>query len=170
MSAQALTLRNRYTGEILYQNLEPEGCHYLYGIVLKDCDLKGVNLACVNMRDAYTEGSNIREADLSEIKEDFFARMSKVTSAIPSLREAVASGKINGDRYYGTCGCFMTVVSRYFGVEYDEIPNLKPDEPSPTEQWFYALREGDDPENSQISAITLEWIDEFLARETHDKP
>ena len=39
---------------------------------------------------------------------------------------------------------------------------IEPDSSRPAERWFMGIRKGDTPENSQISAFTVEWLDEFV--------
>ena len=114
-------------------------------------DLRGSNL----------RGSNLGEADLREIKSDFFAAMDSVPYEVEGLKSAVVEGRIDGSSYTGSCCCFVGTVANLRGCNYTEIPDLVPDSQRPTERWFLAIKPGDKPENSQVSAITLGWIDEW---------
>jgi hypothetical protein len=129
---------------------------------LRYADLTGAKLTRAKLTRANFAGSNLREANLGEIKADFFKRLAIVPNEIPGLRKALVGGKVDGSAYQGECRCFVGTVAKTRGCEYDKIEGLKPDGYSPTERWFTGISVGDTPKTNQVSAITVEWIDEFL--------
>jgi hypothetical protein len=72
-------------------------------------------------------------------------------------------GKIHGTSYSGECACFVGTVANIRKENYEHLSNgLEPDSDSPTEVWFMAIRQGDTPESNAVSAITKEWLEEFM--------
>lgn len=98
----------------------------------------------------YFRLADLREADLKKIKEDFFMRLSLVPDEVPGLREALVQGEVVG------------TIANIRRVSYKALGDLRPNPGSPTERWFLAIQPGHTPERSQIVAITVEWIDEWL--------
>jgi hypothetical protein len=50
------------------------------------------------------------------------------------------------------------------GADYTALGNgIEPDSGRPAEQWFMSIHQGDTPETSHISAITVQWLDEFVS-------
>ena len=123
---------------------------------LSDADLIGANLIGADLI-----GADLSRANLSRIKYDFFGRMLMQKNEILALRQSLIDGKVDGSSYTGECCCFVGTIANVCHKEYNNLA-LKPDSDSETERWFLGIREGDTPETSQISKITLEWIDEFL--------
>lgn len=116
-----------------------------------------------NLEGAKLEGANLQWAKLQGIKGDFFARMTLMPQEVPALRQAIIDGKINGSSYSdGDCACFVGTMERVSGLPKGACPI--PREPnSATERWFLAIRRGDTPDSNEVSAITLNWVDEFIA-------
>lgn len=112
----------------------------------------------INLRGADLEG-----ADLGDIKKDFFERLSKAKAEVSGLYDALIRGKINGSSYKGECACFCGTIANIRKENYAEMKiDLRPDSNCPTERWFLAIRKGDTPENNQVSAVTADWLKEFM--------
>mgnify|MGYP003455459206 FL=1 len=60
----------------------------------------------------------------------------------------------------------MGTIATARGVNFDDIPGLRPDSNRPAERWFLAIRE-DAPVTHPVVAITVGWVEEWQkARET----
>ena len=129
---------------------------------LSRADLSRADLSRADLSDADLSDANLSDADLDNIKYDFFGRMLMLRQEIPALREKVIAGEINGSSYTGTCACFVGTIANIKHENYEQL-NLKPNSNSATERWFMGIKEGMKPETHNICAITLGWIDEFLA-------
>ena len=136
---------------------------------LRDADLMGANLTRANLRDADLTQSNLRDAnlfradlrgaDLTSIKADFFKVLDANRREIDGLRAALIEGRINGKVYQGKCACLVGTIANLKGVNHN---TLSPDSDRPVERWFLAVKQGDTPANSQVSAVTVDWIADFL--------
>ena len=146
----------------------------LSGAVLRGADLSGADLSGADLRgadlsDADLSGAVLRDADLSgavlsEQKADFFDILLRAPREIAGLRDALVSGRVDGSTYEGPCCCLVGTIANVRDCNYDALGNgIKPDSSRPAERWFMGVRKGDTPETSQISAITVEWLDEFVA-------
>ena len=133
----------------------------LFGANLSDADLSRANLSGANLSGANLSGANLSDADLSKIKYDFFGRLLTQKNEAEALKQAIIGGKIDGSAYEGECCCFVGTIANAVKCNYTSLPILKPDASSPTERWFLGIKKGDTHDNSQISKITLEWIEEF---------
>jgi alkylated DNA nucleotide flippase Atl1 len=136
----------------------------LEGTDLRDANFEGANIEGVDFRGADLKGTDLRDADLTAIKYDVWSILSSAKDEIAGLVRALKEGKVDGSTYIGDCACLVGTVANIRGVGYDQMPSIKPDGSRPAERWFMGIRKGDTPETSQISAITLEWIEEFLER------
>jgi hypothetical protein len=133
----------------------------LTGANLTGANLYEANLTGANLYEANLTGANLTGANLDRIKYDFFGRMLMQKHEIPTLRENIISGNIDGSCYEGKCACFVGTIANAKHENYQFL-NLKPDANSTTERWFLAFKPGLTPENNQITKITLQWVDEFL--------
>jgi hypothetical protein len=134
---------------------------------LAGANLAGANLAGAYLADAYLADANLTDANLTDanltpIRNDFFEILSSVPAEVPGLRLALLEGRIDGSTYTGKCACLVGTIANIKGVEHDSIPGLNPDVDRAAERWFLAIREGHTPENSQVAAITLGWLDEWV--------
>lgn len=136
----------------------------LRGANLYGTDVQGAIFCGANLEGANLEGTDLRDAKLTAIKYDVWSILSSAKDEIAGLVRALKEGKVDGSTYKGDCACLVGTVANIRGVDYDQMPSIKPDSSRPAERWFLAIREGDIPETNQISAITLEWIEEFLER------
>jgi uncharacterized protein YjbI with pentapeptide repeats len=137
----------------------------LYGAELFDANFENANLAGVDFRGANLEGTNLRDADLTAIKYDLWEILSVAQDEIEGLVQALKEGKVDGSAYTGECACLIGTIANIRGVAYDQMPHIRQNKYRPAERWFLGIRKGDTPETNQISAITLEWIEEFLESE-----
>ena len=147
------------------QGADLEGAD-LEGADLRGANLRGASLRRANLREADLEGANLRGASLEEIKKDFQDAIMLLPNEINNLRAHLIEGKIDGSSYEGECSCLAGTIAKHIGKvarDGEKIAGCFPvDSQSPRERWFLGIEEGDTPENSQICAITLEWIDEVL--------
>jgi hypothetical protein len=150
----------------------------LRGADLRGADLRGANLGGANLRDAYLRGAdlgganlgganlgdaNLRDANLGEIKHDLWAILCQQPAEVAGLKQAIIGGKVDGSTYEGECCCLVGTIAKEAGCGYESLPNLQPDNQRPAERWFLGVNHGDTPETNQISKLTLEWIEEWLA-------
>jgi hypothetical protein len=65
--------------------------------------------------------------------------------------------------YEGDCCCLVGTIANACGAPYRTLAGgLTPNSSRPAERWFLGIKPGDTPETSQIVAITVGWIDEFV--------
>jgi hypothetical protein len=136
---------------------------YLAGADLAGADLTRADLTRAYLAGADLAGANLTRADLDAIKKDFFEVLSVTPAEVPFLRKTLVTGRIAGTAYEGECRCLVGTIAEAKGCDYRNIPGLIPDASRPAERWFLAIRRGRTPENHPVAAITLGWIDEFLA-------
>ena len=110
-------------------------------------------------------GCDLRECDLTVIRDDVRAVLSSAPADVPALRNAIMTGQVDGSSYDDGCGhgCLVGTIAIARGCRHDNIAGLPADSSRPAERFFLAIQLGDTPENSQFSAIVLEWVDQFLA-------
>ena len=143
----------------------------LIGANLRDADLRGANLRGANLRDANLTGAdlhdaNLRAANLTDVRDDLFAVLDSAPAEVPALLCALQEGRVDGSRYQGECSCRVGTIATARGVNFDDIPGLRPDSNRPAERWFLAIRE-DAPVTHPVVAITVGWVEEWQkARET----
>jgi uncharacterized protein YjbI with pentapeptide repeats len=129
---------------------------------LAGSNLTEADLARSNLTKADLTRANFRRADLTAIRDDFFAVLSTARDEVAAVRAAVEAGKIDGELYVGDYACLIGTIANARGCSYDAMDDLPDNARRPAERWFLGLRPGDTPDRSQIAAITLEWIDEWL--------
>ena len=112
--------------------------------------------------DADLRRADLRRANLSTVKNDFFEILLNAKKEVPGLRQALINGKINGTTYSGECACLVGTIANVRGCKYENLEGINPNSSRPAEVWFLNIKEGTTPENSQVAEITLGWIDEFL--------
>lgn len=172
-----IQIKNRYYDSVIFEHecedntmaktvLRAIACDAnLRGAHLKDANLRDAHLRYADLRGANLRYADLRYADLSSIMFDFFGRLSVVSNEAQALLDAIKGGKIKGSSYEGDCCCFVGTVAKNMDLNYENVPGLKPDETSLTERWFLGIKEGDTPETSQISAITADWVEAFIANQ-----
>ena len=138
----------------------------LYKANLYGSDLYRANLSEAYLSEANLIGVNLSEANLQEIRKDFQTEVAKLPAELPALRAALVEGRINGSSYTGECCCLAGTLAKACGISEVStgscINDFVVDSDSPRERWFLGIARGDTPETSQISAITLEWLDEVM--------
>ncbi len=135
---------------------------------LSRTNLYRANLSRTNLYGANLSRTNLSGANLSEVKRDIIAVLDASPHEVHGLRDALAGGRIDGSCYTGECCCLVGTLAALRRVGICELPGRQPDSASPAERWFLAMRPGHTPENSQVAAITLQWIDEWI--DTHSAP
>ncbi len=133
---------------------------------LSKADLRWANLSEADLSKADLRWANLSKADLrwanlSIIRNDFWAKLLILKNEIPAFKEKLIKGEINGSCYEGECACFVGTFANIKKVNYQKLEGIYPDSGSPTERWFLAIQPGHTPNKSQITKITLEWIEEF---------
>ena len=86
-----------------------------------------------------------------------------ISHRVAALRLAIVEGRVDGSTYEGSCACLVGTIANARHCDFASIPGLEPNANRPAERWFLGIRRGDTPETNQVSAITLGWIDEYLA-------
>ena len=162
-----------FTGSCFYlANLSRSNCS---GAIFWNANLSGVNFSGTNLAGADLtgaelisvnfNGSNLRDAYLDLIKADVWKVLSFADKdEAAGLLTAIKEGRVNGQVYVGKCACLVGTIAKIRRVSYNEIPGLKPDLYRPAERWFTGIKERDTPEKNQISAITAEWVEEWLGK------
>lgn len=120
---------------------------------------KRANLSGADLSGAYLSSANLSSANLSAIKEDMMDRMAGLSTEVIYLYKSLIDGKVDGSSYTGQCACFVGTLANATGVGYE---TFQCNADSPTEKFFLAIRKGDTPVNNQVSAIVVEWVEEFM--------
>ena len=136
---------------------------------LSEAILRWANLRGADLSEAILRGANLREAILSEailrwanlrgIRSDVRHALESSPAEVPALRAAIEEGRIDGGLYEGECACFVGTLEREGGTPRPRDPG------SPAERWFLGIGKGDTPQTNPVSAITLEWVDEWLSEQ-----
>jgi hypothetical protein len=157
LSSANLSYANLRSADLRYADLSSANLSYAN---LRYADLSSANLSSANLSSA-----NLRSADLSSAKDDLLEKLSKAKSEAIGLFKALVDGKIDGSCYTGECACFCGTIANVKGIDYREMEKamgITPNGSSPVEVWFANINKGDTPENSQVSAITKSWMEEFF--------
>lgn len=116
-------------------------------------------------------GAVLRGADLTPIRDDFFAVLSFATAEVPALIAALDAGRVNGSCYTdGECGCLVGTLAIAAGADpkdaesCDAVHGLEGSPSRPAELFFAAIRKGDTPETSQHAKIARDWAQQFWDR------
>ena len=133
------------------------------GANLSNADLSVANLSNANLSNANLIGANLTDANLSGAKSDFFEILLRSSKEIAGLRKSLVDGKVDGSVYKGECACLIGTIANIRKCNYENLgTGLIPNSSRPAESWFCGIKEGDTPDTNQISAITVEWLDEFV--------
>ena len=129
---------------------------------LSSADLRSANLRSANLRYADLRSADLSSANLTDIKKDFFERLTLAKGEAKGLYDYLMKGKINGSSYEGECACFCGTIANIRQEKYSEMKiDLRPDSDSPTERFFLAIRKGDIPQSNPVSDVVRTWIEEF---------
>ena len=134
----------------------------LSGANLSGANLRGANLSGADLRRANLSEANLSEADLDPIRDAIYSVLARFPNEAEGILATIEAGCINGSMYDGTCVCLIGTIANLRGCNYDE---LSPDSFSLEESWFLAIRPGDTPANSQLAAITTDWIKEWVQKQ-----
>jgi hypothetical protein len=156
-------IKHRLTGKVIFEGNSLAGAD-LTGAYLADANLAGANLTRANLEGAYLTRANLtieqlKSANTSAIKDDFFAVLSQSRNEIAALKAALIGGRVDGSTYDGDCACLVGTIANAAGG-FAKISVAK-DSSRPVERLFLAICKGDTPEKTAISALVIEWIDEF---------
>ena len=134
----------------------------LRGSNLSGSDLRGSNLRGSDLSGSNLSGSNLGASNLRGIRDDLWAVLSSAPKEAEGLRQALMDGNVNGSSYTGMCACLVGTIANLRGVDYRKLGVLQPDSNRPAECFFFAIKKGDTPSNSQLSKLAVTWIDEWL--------
>ncbi len=163
-----LSSANLSSADLRYADLSSANLSYAN---LRYANLRYADLSSANLSSADLRSANLSSADLRLIKKDFFERLLIAKNEAKGLYDYLQKGLVNGLSYEGECACFVGTVSKITKENYKNLScGLKPDSNSPTEKWFLAILKGDTPQNSQVSKITCEWIEEFCKEQSINLP
>jgi hypothetical protein len=143
----------------------------LTGANLTGADLTRANLTGADLTRADLTGADLTGADLtganlmtlSAAKEDLFAVLAIVPAQAAAVLSALKAGRVDGLRYYGECSCLLGTIATARGIEPDAIPGLPRDADRPAERWFMQIRPGHLPDYFPVVALTVQWIEEWIA-------
>ena len=130
------------------------------------------------VEEAVKEGADLRRADLRRAKnipmsiknlvaKDLLYIFTYLKSEVPFLRKKLIEGKVDGTQYKGSCACLIgTIANAEKTKKVDDvcsaIPFYEKGLLNAGEMWFFNIREGDTPENSEFAKFALELIDMSL--------
>ena len=147
---------------------------HLSGANLRGADLSSANLSSAHLSGAHLIGADLSSANLSDadlssanltpIRDDIFAVLSSAPKEVPALIDALKNGRVDGSTYQGECACLVGTIANIRHVYHSDIDGLRPNARRPAERFFLGISTGDKPENNQLSALAVEWCEEWLAR------
>jgi hypothetical protein len=137
------------------------------GALLSGADLAYTRLAGAILTYARLSGADLAGADLADIRVDLETVLAASPNEVPALLAALTAGNVNGSVYDGPCACLVGTLANARGCRHDAIPGLKPDSTRPAERWFLAIQKGHTPATNPVSALTAEWVRDWLARLPH---
>jgi len=134
----------------------------LSGSNLSGSNLSGSDLSRSDLSDSNLSGSNLSGSNLQPIRDDIWAVLSSAPREVPALIEALKAGRVDGSTYSGECSCLVGTLGTARGVGYADIDGLEPNSNRPAERFFMGIRRGDTPETNQVSALALQWAEQWL--------
>jgi hypothetical protein len=134
----------------------------LYRARLSGADLSGADLAGARLVGAEIRGVDLAAADLHAIRDDIWSVLAASPHEVPALLAAHHEGRIDGLEYEGQCCCLIGTLdaARRTGEVGDRLPR---DVTRPAEMWYRAIRPGHTPATSQVAALAVRWIEEWIA-------
>jgi uncharacterized protein YjbI with pentapeptide repeats len=136
----------------------------LSGADLSGADLSGADLSGADLSGADLSGADLSGADLRSFKADFWMTLTENAKEVPSLIEAIKSGRIDGSQYRGECACLVGTLANIKHISVDEMPK---DSSNPAERWFMMINKGDKPGDDTgggyAAGKALEWALEWTA-------
>jgi uncharacterized protein YjbI with pentapeptide repeats len=157
-----------YKGNLRGANLSGADLNYamLTNAEVYNVNLNGANLIRVDLTNVDLESDVLKSTDLSGIKADFYEVLDKAKPEIEGLKQALLEGRVEGTVYEGECACLVGTIANLKGVDYKEMNDLSCNIDRPIERWFLAIQEGHTPYNNPVSFVTVEWIEEYLQKES----
>jgi hypothetical protein len=138
---------------------------------LSAADLRAANLRDANLRAANLRAANLRAANLRDVREDLFAVLAKAPNEVTGLLAALREGRVDGTQYEGDCACLVGTIANLRHEPHDALKiDLEPDATRPAEVFFLAIGQGDTPENSAVSRVVVEWIEQWLREQGREVP
>ena len=136
---------------------------------LTGADLTGADRTRADLRGAVLRGADLpgavlTDADLTPIRDDYYAVLSSAPAEVPALIAALKEGRVNGSTYSGACACLLGTLANARQCAYTAIPGLTPNSQRPAERFFLLIRFGDTPATSQAAQIACGWAEDWLAR------
>jgi hypothetical protein len=133
---------------------------------LRGADLRSADLRSANLGGADLRSANLGSANLGEIKDDFFKVLDAAKGEVLGLYDSLQRGRIDGTQYEGECACLVGTVANLRGENFGNLGiDLRPDSSRPAEKWFLAIYQRDLPQSNPVSAITAEWLREWMDKE-----
>ena len=117
-----------------------------------------------NLRDSNLRGSDLSDSNLTPIRDDLWAVLSGAPLEVDGLLSALKEGRVDGSTYEGECACLVGTIAHVAGTNYGSLAIVKPDSSRPIERFFMGIRKGDTPETNQVSALAVEWTEDWRAR------
>ena len=157
-------IKNRWTGAVQYScelSAEMAGKSYAMqlGFSVKQAVAAGANLAGADLARA-----DLADAYLAPVRDDIYAVLSAAPGEAIAVRDAIASGRVDGSVYQGGCACLVGTIANARGVSYEELGDLRPSSSRPAERFFMAIRRGDTPETNAASKLAHGWVSEWIDR------
>ena len=161
-----MDILNRWTRAVLFSADVGSFGAAITAAIEAGADLRDANLTGADLHDANLRAANLRDANLTGVRDDLFAVLDSAPAEVPALLCALQEGRVDGSSYQGECSCLVGTIATARGVNFDDIPGLRPDSNRPAERWFLAIRE-DAPVTHPVVALTVGWVEEWQkARET----
>jgi len=113
-------------------------------------------------------GSNLRTAELENIREDLWAVLSVASHEVSAIRAALVEGRIDGGTYYGECACLIGTIGNARGCDVYSLGSLRPAPDRPIEHLFMRLDRGDTPQTNPVAKLIVQWIDAWRTRFQHE--
>jgi hypothetical protein len=163
----------------------------LQGADLQGADLQGADLQGADLQGAYLRGADLRgdinspDHPLHAFRADYWSILDQAPGEVAAVREAIASGRINGSVYSdGECGCLCGTIgiSRAHSADEEAVSKalvdlgIQKNGSRPAEQWFIDIEKGDKPlpldtkewpsESVFRLSYALAWLDEWIESRT----
>lgn len=138
----------------------------LVGAELVGADLAGANLRRADLTKANLAGAKLtlaqlESANLTRTHIDVESILTDHPSEVHALRDALQAGLIDGSGRDRACA-LDGPLAKAIGVRHDESSWILANLLRPAKRWFLSIRPGDNPSNSAVTALTVEWIDQWM--------
>jgi hypothetical protein len=106
---------------------------------------------------------DLSDADTSAIKQDLLDILQYAVPEVPGLRLALVEGRVDGTAYRGECACLIGTIANLKDIPFRQMKGIDANPSRAAERFFTGIKEGDRPETNAISALVVQWIDEFVS-------